>query len=283
MARAATRVATSAATAAAAGAAAATVEVATATVQAAAEAAAPPSPDLTRTGSALTASRSRPTLDEGVPGSTAVPGPGQPDSAQGTSAVDDALANMVRVERAESPPALPTTPAAHVQDVALGVASLIAEGVWRAGASGLALATRGLSTMVGVVRAVSPQIANDEATARINALAERGRRVRQERSDAFAEAVTGAVTTAVTSDAMREMTVAAIEEASDDVLAVVLPSVLKAVSEMETQAKLDELMAGLLLRQLPDALEKTLPAVLVRSATRPALGLVPFLGGSPRA
>jgi hypothetical protein len=91
--------------------------------------------------------------------------------------------------------------------------------------------------------------------------------------------LTEAITNAATSDAMRQMSVAAIEEATDDVLAVVLPAMLEAVTELETQEKLDELMAGLLLRQLPSALEKTLPGVMMRTATKPAAGLMPFLSG----
>jgi hypothetical protein len=54
---------------------------------------------------------------------------------------------------------------------------------------------------------------------------------------------------------------------------------LEAVTELETQEKLDELMAGLLLRQLPSALEKTLPGVMMRTATKPAAGLNAFLSG----
>jgi hypothetical protein len=117
------------------------------------------------------------------------------------------------------------------------------------------------------------------ADARLASLAERGRAVRAERSEAMNAVVTNAITNAATSDAMRQMSVAAIEEATDDVLAVVLPAMLEAVTELETQEKLDELMAGLLLRQLPSALEKTLPGVMMRTATKPAAGLNAFLSG----
>jgi hypothetical protein len=45
---------------------------------------------------------------------------------------------------------------------------------------------------------------------------------------------------------------------------------MAAVADAETQGTLDELMARLLLRQLPAALEKTIPQVMLRTATRPA-------------
>jgi hypothetical protein len=165
------------------------------------------------------------------------------------------------------------------EDVALGVVSLIAERAWRAGSWGIATVTGITMRAADIVRAISPTFATEMADARLASLAERGRAVRAERSEAMSAVVTNAITNAATSDAMRQMSVAAIEEATDDVLAVVLPAMLEAVTELETQEKLDELMAGLLLRQLPSALEKTLPGVMMRTATKPAAGLNAFLSG----
>jgi hypothetical protein len=165
------------------------------------------------------------------------------------------------------------------EDVALGVLAVLAERAWRAGSRGIAMATGISMRAADVIRAISPTFATELADARLAALAERGRAVRAERSEAMSSVVTNAITTAATSDAMRQMSVAAIEEATDDVLAVVLPAMLEAVTELETQEKLDELMAGLLLRQLPSALEKTLPGVMMRTATKPAAGLNAFLSG----
>jgi hypothetical protein len=165
------------------------------------------------------------------------------------------------------------------EDVALGVLSVIAERAWRAGSWGIAVATGITVRAADVVRAVSPTFATELADARLASLAEKGRAVRAERSEAMNAVMTNAVTNAATSDAVRQMSVAAIEEATDDVLAVVLPAMLEAVTELETQEKLDELMAGLLLRQLPGALEKTLPGVMMRTATKPAAGLNAFLSG----
>jgi hypothetical protein len=183
--------------------------------------------------------------------------------------------------RAPKPPttlvARPTYPPA--EDIALGALTVVAEQAWRAGSWAVAVATGLSMRALDVVRAVSPTYATEQADARIAALAERGRAVREERTEAISAMVTTAISTAATSDAMREMSVAAIEEATDDVLAVVLPAMLDAVTEMETQEKLDELMAGLLLRQLPSALEKTLPGVMMRTATKPAAGIMPFLSG----
>jgi hypothetical protein len=175
---------------------------------------------------------------------------------------------------AATPPPLPPA-----DDLLIGLASLVAEQLWRIGTHSVEVVTRITSQVVGFVRAVSPQFATAEADARLAALAERGRRVRTERSEAMSSTVTAAITSAATSDAVRQMTVAAIEEATDDVLSVVLPAMLEAVNDQETQDKLDTLMAGLLMRQLPGALEKTLPIVMLRTATRPAAGLMPFLGG----
>jgi hypothetical protein len=173
--------------------------------------------------------------------------------------------------------ARPTYPPA--EDIALGALTVVAERAWRVGSWAVAVATGMSMRAVDVVRAVSPTFATEQADARIAALAERGRTVREERTEAISAMVTTAISSAATSDAMREMSVAAIEEATDDVLAVVLPAMLEAVTEMETQEKLDELMAGLLLRQLPSALEKTLPGVMMRTATKPAAGIMPFLSG----
>ena len=173
-----------------------------------------------------------------------------------------------------APPPLPPA-----DDLLVGLAALLAEQFWRIGTRGVEVVTRVTTHVVGFVRAVSPQFATAEADSRLAALAERGRRVRAERAEAMSSAVTTAITSAATSDAVRQMTIAAIEEATDDVLAVVLPAMIEAVSDQETQDKLDALMAGLLVRQLPSALEKTLPVVMLRTATRPAAGLMPFLGG----
>ena len=173
--------------------------------------------------------------------------------------------------------ARPTYPPA--EDIALGAVSVLAEHAWKVGSWGVAMATAFSMRAVDIVRAVSPTYATEQADARIAALAARGRALREERSEAFSDVVTTAISTAATSDAMRQMSVSAIEEATDDVLAVVLPAMLEAVTELETQDKLDELMAGLLLRQLPSALEKTLPGVMMRTATKPAAGLMPFLSG----
>jgi hypothetical protein len=191
--------------------------------------------------------------------------------------------------RSAAAPAGSTSPAVRldpgtglppIQDVALGAAAVIAEQLWRAGSMAVAVGRDGVARAVAFVRAVSPQVATAQADARLQALAERGQRIRQDRAEALAAALTTAMSTAATSDAVREMTVAAIEEATDDVLDVVLPALLEAVTEMETQEKLDELMSGLLLRQLPSALERTLPGVMLRTATKPALGLVPSLMGA---
>jgi hypothetical protein len=187
----------------------------------------------------------------------------------------------VATARAPRPATTLTTRPAYppAEDIALGVLSVIGEQAWRVGAWGIALAT-GISVRAAdVVRAVSPTFATEMADARLAALAEKGRSVRAERTGAMSAVVTNAITTAATSDAMRQMSVAAIEEATDDVLAVVLPAMLEAVTELETQEKLDELMAGLLLRQLPSALEKTLPGVMMRTATKPAAGLNALLSG----
>jgi hypothetical protein len=165
------------------------------------------------------------------------------------------------------------------EDVALGVVAVVADGAWRVGSWAIATATGITMRAADVVRAISPTFATQMADARLASLAERGRAVRAERSEAMSAVVTNAITNAATSDAMRQMSVAAIEEATDDVLAVVLPAMLEAVTELETQEKLDELMAGLLLRQLPSALEKTLPGVMMRTATKPAAGLNAFLSG----
>lgn len=165
------------------------------------------------------------------------------------------------------------------EDVALGALSLVAETLWRAGSMAVATVTTVSMRAVDLLRAVSPTYATEQADARLAALAQRGRAVRAERTAAVGAMVTTAINQAATSEAMRDMSVAAIEEATDDVLAVVLPAMLEAVTELETQQKLDELMAGLLLRQLPSALEKTLPGVMMRTATKPAAGLVPFLSG----
>ena len=167
-----------------------------------------------------------------------------------------------------------------LQDVALGAVALLAERMWAAGTVGLAWANGVAARTISLVRAVSPQVATAQADARLQALAERGQRVRVERTQALTEAVTAAISSAATSDAMREMTVAAIEQATDEVLDVVLPAVLEAVTEMETQDKLDELMSGLLLRTMPSALEKIMPGVMLRTATKPALGIVPSLMGA---
>ncbi len=174
------------------------------------------------------------------------------------------------VARPELPP---------MDDVALGVLVVVAERTWRIGTRAVAVAAEASMRAVEVVRAFSPQIATQQADARLAALAQRGRSVREERTAAVSSAFSEAITQAAASDAMRQMTVTAIEEAAEDVLAVVLPTMLDAVAEMETQERLDELMSGLLLRQLPSALEKTLPGVMMRTATKPAAGLLPFLGG----
>jgi hypothetical protein len=221
----------------------------------------------------------------------------QPGAASPAPSVADRLAETLRAEsaRAEAdltrasatathrpapaPAAATPPPLPPADDLLIGLASVVAEQLWRIGSRSVEVVTRVTTQVVGFVRAVSPQFATAEADARLAALAERGRRVRTERSEAMSSTVTAAITSAATSDAVRQMTVAAIEEATDDVLSVVLPAMLEAVSDQETQDKLDQLMAGLLMRQLPSALEKTLPIVMLRTATRPAAGLMPFLGG----
>ena len=167
-----------------------------------------------------------------------------------------------------------------IEDIALGAASVLAEQLWRLGSRGAGLATHALGQLAALIRGVSPNYATTWADAQLRSLADRGQRIRHERSEAVGSTMTAAMTAAVTSEAMREMTVTAVEQATDDVLAVVLPAMLDAIDDRETQQRLDELMAGLLLRQLPDALEKTLPGVMVRTATRTSLGLVPSLMGA---
>lgn len=206
-----------------------------------------------------------------------VPGdaPGAPSTLHRRSAAS--------VERRTEPTgttAAGATPLPPLEDVALGLATVLGETLWRIGSRGAELATGAAGRIAGVVRGVWPQYATSWVDGRLLFLADRGRRVREERTEAVSAAMTGAMTSAVTSDAMRDMTVTAIEQATDDVLAVVLPAMLDAVSDRETQRRLDELMAGLLLRQLPDALEKTLPGVMVRTATRTSLGIVPSLMGA---
>jgi hypothetical protein len=195
----------------------------------------------------------------------------QPAQPARHAAPGEPVADVVRLDpRTGLPPA---------QDVALGVASIAAERLWRAGAAAIAWGNSALARSVGVARALSPQVATMQADARLQRLAARGQQVRLERSEALTTSLTAGIMAAATSDAVREMVVAAIEEATDDVLDVVLPAMLEAITERETQDKLDELMAGLLLRQLPAALERTIPQVMLRTATRPAAGLMPFLGG----
>lgn len=163
-------------------------------------------------------------------------------------------------------------------DVALGIASILAEQALRAG--GVALLA-GRSAVVGwirLVRAVSPQVATARADAGLQALAERGRRVRLENTQALGSTISAALLSTATSEAARELAMAAFERATDDAIAVVMPAILQAMREEETEAVLDEMMAGLLVRQLPTAMEKTLPTLLMRTATRPTQ-LVPFLGG----
>lgn len=167
-----------------------------------------------------------------------------------------------------------------IQDVALGLASVTAETLLRVGARGAELVSGAAAQVAGLIRGVSPSYVTTWVDGRLLALADRGERVRVERTEAVSAALTNAMTSAVTSDAMRDMTVTAVEQATDDVLAVVLPAMMDAVNDRETQKQLDELMAGLLLRQLPDALEKTLPGVMVRTATRTSLGIVPSLMGA---
>lgn len=173
--------------------------------------------------------------------------------------------------------ARPTLP--PMEDVALGVLVVVAERSWQFGSRAVALAAAASMRAVEAVRALSPQIANEKADARLAALAQRGRAVRVERTAAVTTGFSEAITQAAASDAMRQMTVTAMQEAAEEVLAVVLPTMLDAVADLETQERLDELMAGLLARQLPGALEKTLPGVMMRTATRPAAGLLPFLNG----
>jgi hypothetical protein len=169
-------------------------------------------------------------------------------------------------------------PLPAVQDVALGLLSLLAEQAQRAGNAALSAGRDVLVRWVTLVRAVSPSVATARVDAGILALGERGRRVRAESSEAISSSVNAAVLSTVTSDAARELTIVAVERATQDVIAVVMPAMLDALREEETEAALDEMLAGLLVRQLPAAMEKTLPTLLVRTATRPTQ-LVPFLGG----
>ncbi|MCU0284105.1 MAG: hypothetical protein MUD13_09455 [Candidatus Nanopelagicales bacterium] len=195
----------------------------------------------------------------------------QPTQVARHAAAGEPAADVVRLDpRTGLPPA---------QDVALGAAAIVAERLWQAGSAALAWGHGAVAWSVGFARAVSPQVASTQADAGLQRLAARGQQVRLERSEALTTSMTAGIMAAATSDAVREMVVAAIEEATDDVLDVVLPAMLEAITERETQDKLDELMAGLLLRQLPAALEKTIPQVMLRTATRPAAGLMPFLGG----
>lgn len=195
----------------------------------------------------------------------------QPTQVARHAAAGEPTADVVRLD--------PRTGLPSAQDVALGAASIMVERLWQAGSAALAWGHGALAWSVGFARAVSPQVASTQADVGLQRLAARGQQVRLERSEALTTSMTAGIMAAATSDAVREMVVAAIEEATDDVLDVVLPAMLEAITERETQDKLDELMAGLLLRQLPAALEKTIPQVMLRTATRPAAGLMPFLGG----
>lgn len=165
-----------------------------------------------------------------------------------------------------------------VEDVALGMLLVAVAALRRAGGLGLGLAGSLASRTTSVLRAVSPGAATAQVDARLEQLAVRGQQFRAERSALLTASLTRAIMTAATSDAVREMTVAAVEEATDDVLAVVMPALLDAMTDEETEAALDDLMAGLLTRQLPAALERTIPTVLMRTATRPTQ-FMPFLGG----
>lgn len=165
-----------------------------------------------------------------------------------------------------------------VQDVALGLVSLLAEQAVRVGSVALLVGRTLLAHGIRLARLASPELATARADAAVHALAERGRRVRTENSEALTASVTAAFLATATSDAARELTVAAVEHATDDVIAVVMPALLDAMRDKEIEAALDEMMAGLLVRQLPAAMEKSLPTLLMRTATRPTT-LVPFLGG----
>ncbi len=169
-----------------------------------------------------------------------------------------------------------------IQDVALGLAAVIAETLWRAGAVALTLATAASARALTVARAIAPAAAGELTEAAVLSLADRGRRLRAARMEELTDLLTGAMADASASPALREIAVSAIGEAAEEVLAVVLPSLLDAMSEEEHQERLDELMAGLLVRQMPAALERTLPGVMLRTATKPALGIVPSVMGALR-
>lgn len=212
-------------------------------------------------------------------------------AGRGTPSPQEAAGRLSPVEQLladrgpESTPAAATPAAAPlppVQDVALGLAALVADALWRAGAAGVALVGAATTRVLTVARAITPAAAAELTDASLQSLAERGRRVRAQRTVDLTDMLTTAMANATGNPAVREIAVAAIGEATEEVLAVVLPSVLDAMSETETQDRLDELMAGLLVRQMPAALEKTLPGVMLRTATKPALGIVPSVMGALR-
>ena len=163
-----------------------------------------------------------------------------------------------------------------VHDMALGVVALALDEAWRAGDRAFRLGRWAVIKWFEAFRAVSPQLATDQVDGLLANLAARGRELRQERAESLGRAVQGGVQAAMTSDPAREVMLASMDAMLDEMMPTVMPRMFDAMRDEENVAVLDEMMAGLLVRQLPGAMEKVAPIILMRTAAKPTQ-LVPNL------
>lgn len=163
-----------------------------------------------------------------------------------------------------------------VHDLALGVVAVALDAGWTAGDRAFRAGRWAVIKWFEAVRAVSPQVATDQVDGLLAALAARGRELRQERAEVLGRAIQGGVQAAVTSEPVREVMLASMDAMLDEMMPTVMPRMFDAMRDEENVAVLDEMMAGLLVRQLPGAMEKVAPILLMRTAAKPTQ-LVPNL------
>lgn len=173
----------------------------------------------------------------------------------------------------------------RVDDVALGAAVVAAQAALGATAQAVRLGSRATSRLFHIARGLAPQAAAEFSDARLSALAERGRKAREDGLRNASQVAARGIHIAAEDETVRDATLAVASEMAPALLEVLLPAVIEAVGKDATQQQLDELLGELLVRTLPNALERTLPTVVMRTATAPMLGglaaTAPVLGRVP--
>lgn len=167
-------------------------------------------------------------------------------------------------------------------DFSLGVLVLAGEAAVRVGDRCLLGAASIAGALAGVASVITPEPAKVSLSRQVVQIAELGRARREavgEDSATFASAL--AVRIAAT-ETVRTVVLSVVDDAMEEILSQAIPATIAALEQPDTVAHTDTVMREMLLRVMPDVLERTLPTSMVRATTRAPVDLVPMLRAAAR-